>query len=609
MYDEHGKTKMFTWFFAFLSMLVIALFLVLQVGFTVDAKEIIGSDDSAVSNTKSSSGTDNSIAWSYDDSDLKLLTEIYGINGIDVLTWEGNPNKQVIKPNTSNPNNSTYDYQFGYYRVKNDNNTSAIDSLKSQVASAKLPTSWIYGGETFSIFDYSHIYVVNQSVNEIIPYIIVTNGNLQKLYGGTFFSERLFGSDGFCFSVSSSPNITSVHDVTNSGDGQTYSVFTGAGRGLLVAGNYEYRAPIAYVDNNSVFYDGPMMDYCYDKGSFDYTARDSDETSDNNLVMDNADWIFNSSDYSPQKVIPNGNIIFTFEPNDYQIEHSDEFSIQYSFSFRSKCKYQWKNKTSTPPFYRTSSVTDNWKEFEGFYTYTGTVDTVSLSEFISNSNTTVFSWQDLFENLQGGESVDSKVLSAILRIGIEADSLNFSTFDITCTAELVTATNSSGKYTEVYNPITKQGRTEDSSGKVNPNPYIKPDENGDDEEDGTTPPDDKDTSSTTSKDGNININVTNNNTVNGGGDSSGGVTNTSEAGLFYKIFNPVKTFLNLLTVKNSSMGDELVEGFGINNYLLIIANTFSFMPAAFWLSIAGYVSAVFKILIIAFIIRIILDLL
>ena len=39
MYDKHGKTKMFTWFFAFITMFIIALFLILQVGFTVDADE------------------------------------------------------------------------------------------------------------------------------------------------------------------------------------------------------------------------------------------------------------------------------------------------------------------------------------------------------------------------------------------------------------------------------------------------------------------------------------------------------------------------------------------------------------------------------------------
>lgn len=610
MYDKQGKTKMFTWFFAWFTAFMVILFLILSIGFTVDAKEISGIDDTAVSNTKSSSGSDNSIAWSYDDSDLKSLTEIYGISGIDVLTWEGNPNKQVIKPNTSNPNNSTYDYQSGYYRVQYDSNTSAIDSLKSQVASAKLPTTWVYGGETYSIYDYEHVYVVNQSLNEVIPYIIVTNSNLQKIYGGTFFVQRLFGSEGFCFSVSSSsPNISSVHDVTNSGDGQTYSVFTGAGRGLLVAGNYEYLAPIAYLQDDNVLYDGPMMDYNYDSSSFDYTASDSEETSDNNLVMPSADWLFNNSslDVNKKEVFPSGNIIFTFNPTNYQLQHADEFTIQYFFTFKSKCKYKWQNKVSTPPFYQTNVALGNWKEFEGLYTYVGDVETVSLSDFISNSNATVFSWQDLFENFQGGESVNSKMLSAIMRMSNEADAINFSVFDITCQAELVTSTNSSGSYTEVYNPITKKGRVQDSSGQVNPNPYIKPNEDDDDDESGTTPPDDKDTTSETTNDGNININITNNNTNNGGGSGSS-PSNTSEAGTFYNTFNPIKLIFNKLIGDNTLLSDEVNESIGTNSFLGLVNTQFSSMTPLVTLIITFF-SIALGILIIAFIIRIVLDLL
>ena len=147
-----------------------------------------------------------------------------------------------------------------------------------------------------------------------------------------------------------------------------------------------------------------------------------------------------------------------------------------------------------------------------------------------------------------------------------------------------------------YDLCTGQSGVTSENMTINPDPYNP---------DSITPPS---TTTTSGQFGNIIIN--NNNTLNGGSGLPIGSTATQqEQASFFKLFNPVKFFLGLLTGSNSSTGEELRQSLGVNNWLTIMTTTFSFIPPSFINGLGVFFKVTLGILIIGLIFRVILDLL
>ena len=74
-------------------------------------------------------------------------------------------------------------------------------------------------------------------------------------------------------------------------------------------------------------------------------------------------------------------------------------------------------------------------------------------------------------------------------------------------------------------------------------------------------------------------------------------------------FNPFKLVFNKLTGNNEVIADDTAETIGANRFITVISNTFGFIPTEIWTTLAWFLGASLAILIVAVVLRIILDLL
>lgn len=384
-------------------------------------------------------------------------------------------------------------------------------------------------------------------------------------------------------------------------------------------------------DGDNLVYMHPINNSSDDSGSAG--------TDDNNLVLENGDWHFQSSNYSAPysnvidtgSIYPKGSATFISDLTDYQLEHLSNFEVVYSFTFDLDVDYQNWGTNDIGYFKQTSKLLNNKKNFKAqfHFDFNDDPDLVqNLSAFHSSGNSKSFTFQRLFENLHG----TSGNLSNLLLQMKELDSVSYNKFDLYCTAwiDSQNTVNSSGKITEWYNPMNKKGYTTDDSGKTNPNPYIpSPEEQGNEDvkpkpntpgpggnDPGNTDPGNTDV--TSSGNGSVNVTVQNNptfnNNVNSSSTSSGSGTdfsNPENAGVvnFYNTFNPFTLLFGKLTGDNRVDTEKVSEVTGVNPFLEIMSQTFSFVPVGFWSTLLGFFVACVSIFIVAFIIRIILDLL
>lgn len=361
----------------------------------------------------------------------------------------------------------------------------------------------------------------------------------------------------------------------------------------------------------------------------------ANEDASNNLYLQESDFIFThqtyyapySSSINTGSAVPVGTITFKGQPNDFQIEHSNDFYVQLYFMFDYDVEYKNQTGNDIMDFKKTSSILNNEKALYYCFTTptTGPTYKLPLSTFIERGNTYSVAISDVFDDLV---SSNGRTLTGVLQQSKEVTEISYNTFKLTCNAFIVgNGLASQGKYTEWYNFNSKKGFTTDTSLNDNPNPYTpNPTTQSDDDPDSTniqpTPnvpgpggSDNTNPSTTTTSTGGTNIIITNNPTFNNGGGSSGGYgpTTYSESSVspldFMKLFNPVKFFTNLLIDKNKATAEDLAEDTGVNGWFEVVNSTYSFIPEDFWTILKGCFVAFIGITIIAFIIRIILDLL
>ena len=630
MYDKYGKTKLWTWFFAFLTMFIIAFVLICQVGFTVDAEE---SYSTFPVNFRSSVNGHN-----VDDKCLNTTfystANVGSLSLVDLIPSEGTKLKACFQhdqfkvPTTFQFNNggdiqtlNTFDCFDAFYIINSGLSNEYIVVLYNKSV----------GQGTKIINNYLYRVVVNRAAFEQLP-----TAEKAKYY--TFSYSARFNDDGTMDILDASGVPWADHDVVspNGLDGRTIMSFmifnnspSSGGRILMCSDSlYQSLGNSAF---NPWYYYGlaqPQEGESYDSSlSEDYnyllggSGNDSGGDFSNNMYTQDGDWIFQNTKFSaPYSVTfpvtndnyPTGTVMYTFTPNNFQITHASDYKLRFSFYFDVTLNYQWQYNTDSPPFYKTSALTNNWKKLVQHYTM-DYID-VPLSDFITSGNAKSWTFKELYNSLM----CDGQSLNSLMAQCRELTSGSYDIYYINATAQLVVGnTPSENKYSESYNPMTKESNVTNDTLNNNDNPYVDNSSNSDPES-GTNSPTENTTpgpagnSSSSINSGNIVINNNFNPTNNGSGSGIPTTITQEESSVlkdFWNYFNPVKRMFNALTDKNSNLGDTIVENFGVNNWLMIITATFTFMPAAFWLSIASYVSTTFKILIVGFIIRIVLDLL
>ena len=352
----------------------------------------------------------------------------------------------------------------------------------------------------------------------------------------------------------------------------------------------------------------------------------SGETAENNLYFKDF-----SISYDVGSSMTNGNITFFGTPNEYMIEHPDEFTLVYTYTFDYKGVWnfiggkKYQTVVSSSPYQIPLSqfinngnyLVDDLKIVEQSipvtYSYSdGFSQTESVYYWFNHFNSSspddgVFQWQrarvtcNLFVVSNGGSVSDS-------------------------------FRNHSGEYSKSYNFLTGvQATSSNNSITENPNPYNNSDTSSVDNEtdvdiNNTTDhvnsnniPSSNNPNNNNGTGTNGNVVIYNNNTLNGGsasGGSSSGIGNTSEAGIgsslvntFFNTFNPLKMLFNAMIGDTEVVSDEIIETIGANKFLTFVSDSFGFMPSSFWVSISTFFGACLVVLIIAFIFKVIISIL
>lgn len=350
-----------------------------------------------------------------------------------------------------------------------------------------------------------------------------------------------------------------------------------------------------------------------------------EETSYNNLVLDQADFIFSHQSYfapynkdiNTGNVYPIGHIRFEGTPNDYQKEHSNEFSLVFNFSFEYDVNYKWTHdyaQNNSGYFKPTSSLLGNKKNLK--LTFLRAPLTVPLSTFIQNGNLQNWTIKDIWDNLYFNNDIS---LTTLMSQSKEIDWLEYNSFKLYCSCHIVANGKDSGSYEEWYNFNSKKGVTTDDSLKTNPDPYTpNPSDQADDDPDSTnikpTPevpgPDGSGGggSSSSSAQANPNIVINNNPTFNNNPSASATASSDGSGSILSHL---IDSLFGNGSVQEGSIGsntqEKLITNTGANNWLGLFSTTLGFLPSSLWAEITLFVGIILGILVVAFILRIILD--
>lgn len=587
-----------TSFFAFITSLIILAFLILFYGLDVSAQSVSGSDNG---------GSD----WEFDDSELTSITEHFDFsyNG-PVLNYNDSPFTE-------------YERLVGLYGSQGSYNFNFDNS------NYKLPNSWTYGDVVYNLSDYKYFIFCAGSSGQNSR-IVISKSNDFSIAKNPLTGQRSGNissvEDTFVFNIvpNSRPSgIGKFRQMSSDlafGHGEHdielyYGHPQASGCGFSNANiPFELRKvgngpdyPIEFVTDGDANY---LLDQLISNGVFKDPNDSSNETADNNLVIDGSDWIFKNSKYSAPynssintgDIYPNGSITFQFDPTSYQTNHPEEFYLTFTFYMDYSVTY--KNWTgASDPFQETNKLLNNTKTYSHVYDYSDNdisyLD-VPLSEFISNGNSKSWTWKDIFDKLDN--------FSSVLLRSKEITEISYNKFNLYCTAFINYNNKSSGYYTEWYNPMSKKGLTTDTSGTINKDPY-----NGDNnnDPDSSNTPDDtnapgeggnnggNNSSSSTSSTGSIVIN--NNPTFNNNSTNTNNLTGDSG--------NTFNNLVQSMVGDNNITSENIADTTGTNGFIQFMNNTFSFVPSSFYTALLGFFVTTLAILVIAFVLRIILDLL
>lgn len=595
-----------TSFCAFLTSLILLSVLIFIFGLDVSAEEISGYDNST--------GTD--IPWSYDSDNIDSINNIYN------FSYDG----PYLNFNDSGLPNESFDNK--YYR-------NLYVNFSSYSYNQNIPTSWVYDGQTYYITDFPYFVILSNVFNSSQLFIIVSNDNNFSVAEIPFFktNECLISSpDAFVFPLGGNMFIGKTHassdtismsnnNISEVVLSENYYVYSsnGVNYGKPILSNSNIPFTLAHIHNengvNQFIEESPvevnyLLNSLINDGVFnDPNNNGSSENANNNLVIGGSDWIFKNSKYSAPynsnintgDIYPSGSVTFSFEPNQYQLDHSDEFYLTFTFYMDYSVTYKNWN-AANDPFQSTNSLLNNTKTYTHVYDYN--VDGVSyidvpLSEFISSGNSKSWTWKEIFDKLDN--------FSSVLLRSKEITEISYNKFNLYCTAFINSDNKSSGYYTEWYNPMSKKGLTTDTSGNINKDPYNG--DNNNDPDSSNSPTDinapgeggnnGNTSGSSNSSTGSIVIN--NNPTFNNNSSNNNNLTGDSG--------NTFNNLVQSMVGDNNITSDNIAETTGTNGFIQFMNNTFGFVPNSFYLALLGFFTTTLAILIVAFVVRLILDIL
>lgn len=287
---------------------------------------------------------------------------------------------------------------------------------------------------------------------------------------------------------------------------------------------------------------------------------------ENYLYLDSPDFIFNIPKYTfTPPVYGQGSIIFNANINDYQRDHLNDFNINIMYTLM----YDVDATLYNP----NDELTQR-----NFNIYKGIVITSeSLDQFYNQGSSLSYNISDIFEQL------DFYELSEINNYV----SVDFNKWQIKCQAWITTNDDvASGNYTEVYNFLTKESVTTDSSLRYNNNPYIEDGSNG--SGDNYFP---------------------DNDTVSSGGNQL--INNDNDSIVIESNGEVAERVIDKLIPEdgNGGLSEELQESFNNNGWLELCKSVMPMLPETFWDKFGLYAIACLGIASAAFVLRLILDLL
>ena len=588
----YRKDTFITSFFATITILLIVLIIC---SVPSHAQEINGGD------------VNNDTDYSYDTDNYYGLG--YYFKGIDItktnpqgcLYRDGNP---TLEQNSFDGGLYVDAYNLSSSYACLDAPITLYNNILNGQSVINIPSEVVYNGTTYNIKDYGNFLLTSDG--QTLDLCLFKEDTVYL----TFSSANIFwinSQDAIIFNYPNSAGtgnpsvrIPAERHIAGSGVDDNVFVLSNSNHALVYANCsvlgdlYEY--PDTWTRNVSYF----SAEYNYlngQTGNGGSSGSSTSETPDNNLVMTDGDWIFKNEKYTAPydqnfptgSVYPNGSVSFSFNPTSYQTSNPSAFELVFTFYFKYDVNYKnWNQAFSV--FEETSQLLNNTKRYSHTYNYNdnGAVNIeVPLSEFISNGNTKSWTWQDIFDKLENG------AFASVLANSRELYSVSYNKFDLTATAYIKSADDKSGNITEWYNPMNKKGYTTDDSGSLNKNPYVDTDSNPGDG--GNAPGDAGNNGDSISSGGGVTIYNYNNNNNNGGSVSS-------DTNNFTNVFNK-------LIGDNKVTSESIAGSSGVNGFITFMNNTISSVPFMFFTQLLTFFTTCLAILVVAFVLRMLLDIL
>lgn len=554
--------------------------------------------------------------YSYNDSDMNNIREYYDIdfnatNPTGLLCYDLNSNFHKINGNIYNSSG------YMFYN-KNDASYNQYLQFLSDTNQTMMPSKFKYQGVTYNLSDYPYFVIISSYAN--CNRVVVSkdsqfycNNNTNEIcqfyndHPDTFVFEWAVGD------TQGNPSIyrvTSKSNITINGVTREYLTYSNGYNFYLIYTNTSVKANEYSYSNNTYNYLNQDMELNYllgQSGNGGVSNDTGSESPNNNLVMSNGDWTFKNDRYTAPydenfptgSIYPNGSISFSFNPTEYQISNPSAFELVFTFYFKYDVNYKNLHQAFSV-FETTSSFLNNTKRYAHTYNYNdnGAVEIeVPLSEFISNGNSKSWTWSDIFDKLENG------ALSSVLSNSREVTSISYNKFDLTATAYIKSSTDKSGSITEWYNPMNKKGYTTDDSGSLNKNPYVP------------SASEDPDSSNSQNPEGNAPGEGGNNGNGESSSISNGGnvtVYNYNTNNNNNSLSNDGNTFNDIFTSmigNNKVTSESLADTTGTNGFLSFMNNTLTGVPALFFTNLLNFFITCLAILIVAFVLRMLLDIL
>lgn len=530
------------------------------------------------------------------------LSDIYGFDfsSRKVFTSSGWENSPLYK------NNSNH---FGFVSSPNSTLYDMLDNLTlpSGIDFDKYPLFFIWS------------YSANWSSSDIYVYLFEPNIRVASGYNCNGFGYPYDRSTKYCFLTYSVVNGSYVLqnsqldlDIPTNNNNKIGLFTSDRDTGRFIASNIDHvygsnSSTYTQLYDNCIGWDIPNDDFykinylIYDSnGNIDYnnpiTNPVYEETSSNNLYMDNAKWSFDIPYYSLDQsgaVYGTGTATFSGSLNEFQINNTSDFTLEFLFtSFLSGYRYSW--------------AQDSQKEdFSYKYIYS---TEIPLSDFYSNGQVASFNISDIFDNSISvnpthlGTSIteDCQVIS-------NSQAVNISNWNTTFTVALKSNDNYSGKCSTMYSYLLRKSKNKDNSMQTNENPFLG--------EEGSNSSPDSDifngdgvsgssgNSNSTANIGDYSV-VNNNNpqiTINNNNDN--GFTNAIENGDSDGLLSKL---LLLLANNQSTTSNGLSEIADTDGYVQVMGSVFTAVPAAWWTTLTVAFVACIGILVVSFVIKIIL---